>query len=246
MNLKETQKLVKDLILFDNVWQKRNKIKSIPKKTLQKIATYRDLVRNSLLSVISNIYPNTKKILANQWESLLGQYLELYPPGSPILNKAGEHFPEFISRQKIILKRYPFLHELARYEWIELEIYEAENRNQKKNQRLLLNPIHNICLFEYPVHKIIERIENKKALGKVKKQKTNILIYRDPKDLTVRFFELSDATLLYIELLKREYTNEKITKCLSDYFKIKKEDYKQFRSVVNNLVKKLTKNRILI
>ena len=41
-NLKKTQKIIKDLILFDSAWNKRGKVKDLSKATLEEIKTYRE------------------------------------------------------------------------------------------------------------------------------------------------------------------------------------------------------------
>lgn len=252
--LRKTQKVIKDLILFDSVWKKRNKIqlaKKLQKKTIKRIAVYRDLVKSSFSSLISNIYPHTKRFFNKKWNELLSKYIETYPPSSPILNKAAEHLPKYLSKRKDILKKYPFIGELAHYEWLEVEIYErdgetAKRRRGGKNKGLILNPIHEICKFEYPIPEIIERLVDKRKIGKITKQPTNVLIYRDPKTLQVRFIELSDGALTYLQLLEMGFHSGFIPKFLTEHYQIEGSSLKGFHSELNKLVKTLKDKRILI
>lgn len=245
MSLKKTQKTIKDLILFDSAWKNRNKVKDLSKKAIQKIEIYRNLVKNSFSDISANIYPVTYKLLSKNWNSLLSDYIEKYPPSSPILNKAVEHFSEYLSFRKDILKKYPFIVELVFYEWLEVEIYEKEG-GKEKNKILSLNPIHEICTFQYPIPSIVELIENKRLLKKVCKQKTNVIIYRDPKDFSVRFFELSSSSLTFIELLKSGFPLEMAIYLLSNAFQIDERNYKNFEKEAMKLVRTLKKSRILI
>ena len=244
-NLKKTQKIIKDLILFNSVWNKRNKIKSLSKSTLERIKIYRELVRNSFCDISINIYPVTYKLLSKSWDALLSDYLEKYPPGSPILNKAVENLSVYLSGRKDILKKYPFISELAHYEWLEVEIYEREG-GVKKNKILSLNPIYEVCTFQYPIPEIVEMIENNKSLRKIYKQTTNVLIYRDPEDFSVRFFELSASSLAFIELLKSGFPIDMVIYFLANAYHVDESNYKNFEKEAMKLVKTLKKNRILI
>ena len=118
LSLEETLRIVKDLLLFESAWSSKSKIKKLNKHTQEKIKIYRRLVKNGLQEPLNNIYANTKTILKNKWSELLLKYIETFPPDSPILNRVAEHFPTFLSKQKNILKQYPFIAELARYEWL--------------------------------------------------------------------------------------------------------------------------------
>ena len=252
MNLKKTQKIIKDLILFDSVWNKRNKVKDLSKVTIEEIKTYRELVRNSFCDVSINIYPFTYKLLKKDWSKLLSDYLEKYPPASPVLNKVVEQLPEYLSHRKDTLKKYPFISEVSRYEWLEVEIYEKgnvegekEGKGEKKKS-LSLNPIHEVCTFQYAIPEIVETIEDEKPLGKIYKQKTIVLVYRDPKDFSVRFFELSTSTLAFVELLKSGFSIDMVIYFLANAYKIDEKNYKSFEKEAMKLVNVLKKSRILV
>ena len=244
-SLKRIQKIIKDLILFDSVWNKRSKVKGLSKLTIERIKIYRELVKNSFYDISTNIYPFTYKLLSKSWDKLLSDYLEKYPPSSPILNKVIEHLPEYLSARKDILKKYPFISELAHYEWLEVEIYEREG-SSGKSKILSLNPVHEICTFQYPIPEIVEMIENNQTLGKIYKQKTNVLVYRDPKDFSVRFFELSTSTLAFVELLKTGFSIDMVIYFLANAYQVDESGYKAFEKEAMKLVSLLKKSRILV
>ena len=247
LNLQQTQKTIKDLILFDSAWAKRKKIKILSKTAIERIGLYRELVYNSFYDLLTSIYPNTYELLKKDWGNLLHQYIEAYPPKSPILNKVGEYFPVFLQNQKSILNKYQFISELAKYEWVELEVYEKEVSDLKLNPKILsLNPAHIVCKFEYPIVDVVELIKNKKSLSDIQKKETNIFIYRDPKDLSVRFFELSSSTLQYVELLDWGFTHNIAIEMLRDTYEIEEAYFKDFQKQANELQKVLKKNRIIL
>jgi len=245
MNLKKTQKTIKDLILFNSAWKNRSKIKNLSKATIERIKIYRELVRSSFHGMSINIYPYTYKLLSKNWNPLLSDFVEKYPPSSPILNKVVEYLPAYLFTRKDLLKKYPFISELARYEWLEVEIYEREGE-MKKNKILSLNPVHEICTFNYAIPEIVEMIENEQPLGTIYKQKANVLIYRDPKDFSVRFFELSASTLAFIELLKSGFSIDMVIYFLANAYQIDEKSYKSFEKEAMKLVSLLEKSRILV
>lgn len=249
-NLKQTEIKVKDLLLFDSLWHNRKATKGFSKKTLERLKIYKVLIQNRFHDVFTSIYPKTSLIFKNKWDKLISQYFEVYPPSSPILNRIAKDLPKYLSTRKKSLKKYPFVHELALYEWLELEIYEQEAEKQTnketKKKSFELNPIHKICNFKYPIPEIIEKIGNKKILSKIQEQPTNVIIYREPKTLQVRFFELSAPSFAYLQLLQLGFHHDAITQLLMNSYRISKENYKKFNKQVKDFVKGLVRNRILI
>ena len=244
---KQTLETVKDLILFDSKWEKRSKSKEankIPKKAIERIKVYRDLVHNSFYELITKIYPFTKELLKKDWKKLISEYIEECPPRSPILNKVAEPFPQFISRKKKLLSKYPFIAELALYEWLELDVSDKEY--DLVHNKGSLNPANEICRFSFPIPEIIDLIKRKKSVSNIGPKSTCILIYRDPKTFDSRFFELSEGALGYVELLKTGLMHEMIVLGMSDFYKISAKDFSKFEKNISMLVKELKKNRIIV
>lgn len=249
-NLKEMERIVKDLLLFNSSWQKKALLKGFSKKTLSRLNVYKDLIKNRFHDAFCSIYPKTSLIFKNKWDKLISQYFEKYPPSSPLLNRIAKDLPAYLLTQTKILKKYPFIHELALYEWLELEIYEKTgepgNRRSWDKNDLVLNPIHELCTFNYPIPEIVEKMENKKTLGKIQEKPTNVIIYRDPKTQQVRFFELSAPSFAYIQLLQLGFPYDAITQLLMNSYGIPEENYKEFNKQVKDFVKGLVRNRILV
>lgn len=246
--LKKTLSTVKDLLLFDSSWKKRKshkEVKKLPKKAVERILIYRELIQSSIFDLISRIYPYTLELIKKDKEKLLPLYLEQFPPKSPILNKVAENFPLFIANQKQVIKKYPFIYELATYEWLELEVADREDSEDKPISNTL-NPIHEICRFKYNIPEIIELIKNNKPVNKISPKQTSILIYRNPKTLEVKFFQLSPASLGYIELLTQGFNDDFITMILSEVFKVDENRFDEFRKEIGKFVKELKRNKIIL
>lgn len=247
-DLKRTEQVIKDLILFDHSWKKKKQLSkeiNLTNKSLKRLEIYRGLVRNSFFDLFSRIYPYSKKLIGKDWDRLLPEYFEFFPPKSPILNKIAMNFPLFLSHQEKILNKYPFIQELAMYEWLELEIADRENP-RKSTSKNILNPVHVLFSSNYPVNKIIEYIDNNIDPNTLEPVETHIIIYRDPKTYQVRFFELSKASLAYIELLKQGFDNTSIVDALSIAYGINPKDFSKFKKQIDTFVKALKKNKIIL
>lgn len=244
--LEKTERAVKNLILFDSAWKKRAQYKFIPKHTIERIKIYRELVWNTLSDVVEGIYPYTNKLLLTHWNKLLKQYLEFSPPSSPILYMVGKDFPAFLNTKSTLKKKYPFLYELALYEWLELEILEKEISLEKRKTGLNINPASIICNFEYNIPALIKSIEINKIPLKIKKEPTSIIIYRDPKTFSVRFFELSQAIRLFLELLKIDNDLELIIDTIIEHYKIEERKQKDFKKNLKEIINILKKNKIIL
>ncbi len=246
-DLKQTLKTVKDLILFESKWKKRTKDKSakkLPQKAIKRLEVYRELVWNSFDQLITKIYPYTYILLKKNWGHLLKDYIEKYPPRSPILNKVAENFPEYLSKQKSIITKYPFIYELALYEWLELEIVERDIAGDFRKGEL--NPIHEICDFYYDIPEIIEEIKSTNKIKKVAPKKTNILIYRDLKTKEAKFFALSPASRAYIEAYKQGLNDDFITITLSEIFNVSEDKFDEFRKQIGKFNKLLKEKNIIL
>lgn len=247
-DLKKTLRTVKNLLLFDSAWNKRGKhkeVKKLPKKAVERISIYRELIQSSIFDLISRIYPYTLELIKKDKEKLLPLYLEQFPPKSPILNKVAEDFPLFIVSQKQLIKKYPFIYELATYEWLELEVADRENLENEIVPNTL-NPIHEICRFKYDIPAIVELIKSNKSINKISPKQTSILIYRNPDTLEVKFFQLSPASLGYIELLTQGFNDDFITMILSEVFKVNENRFDEFRKEIGKFVKELKKKKIIL
>jgi len=245
-DLKKTEEAIKDLILFDSSWKNKKLTGQFPQKVLQRLKIYKELVKNSFDSLFTSIYPHTYKLIKKDWTNIYKKYLKECPPDSPMLNRVAKKLPKFLSKQTDVLKKYPFISELAQFEWLEVEVYEREETNGKRKSIEQLNPIHEIYKFEYPITKIVNMIDKKQLVKNIKKENLNLIIYRDPKDLKVRLFELAPGTLAYIELLKRGLTHNEAIDILIDFFKINNQDKNTFKKNMGNLKKTLKQNQIIV
>ncbi len=179
------------------------------------VRLYANLIKTGRHDLMQSIYPGCKKILSRSWTKLVDQYFETCPPGHYNLNRAAQGFSEFLKlHTPELVTRHGFLPELADYEWVELEIMESDVVVQRginlqldspeKFQKYgpILNSVLIVRNYNYPITKLVDWLRDDVRLPRrVKKDKINLAIYRDPEELNARFLELGELAAKMIEIL---------------------------------------------
>ncbi len=173
----------------------------------RRMAIYRDLFFSNQLSFITNTFPVMTELLGEQRvEKMVRGFFAKHPNHSPYFREIPRVFLEYLETIPTP-EDLPFLHQLARYEWLELHLMVHEdpqlpdytitqNNDKLLNQPLLLNPLLFIEHYNWPVQHIsLENIE------RISAQETFIILYRDTSH-TVRFFTVNALTALFWDILK--------------------------------------------
>jgi hypothetical protein len=177
------------------------------------VKLYAGLMNFGHNDVMLSIYPGCAKLLDEKWEDVVDHYLEKYPPEHFNLNQLARRFPEYLTRYgERHLKRFPYLAELADYEWIELELMEADRPVQVNGFQSLTTPEHfenlapvvNQVLvvreYQYPITSVVDHLEDDCCLPRdVEPAKTFVAIYRDPDSNLCRFLEVGDSAAQIIK-----------------------------------------------
>lgn len=181
----------------------------------ERVSIYRNLVLATIDDVLTSLYPYTKPFFESNWDEFLALFLASYPPQHYRVFALGESLREFLQENKTpwihkIVKRNPFLPDLAWYEWREVAI--ANQKTETINvsdldvtvafldsQKLLSfipawNPILAVDTLNYYIPEIIEQLKNKQTLTDIKPAETIVIQYRELNTNRVRFFILNAFT----------------------------------------------------
>lgn len=190
------------------------------------ISLYADLMMIGQMNLMESIYPACQRIIPD-FESHVYKYMEECPPSHFNLNQAAKGFSTYLSNNcPALLKKYPFLSELADYEWLELEVMEADvewplHTHVVLNDPALfsvykpvLNPTMQLRNYKYPISEIVDTLidnsdsdsdDNAHNLVKsVKKKAVTLAIFREPKSHEVKFLQLGEITRFAIEQIVAE------------------------------------------
>ncbi|MBS1993921.1 MAG: putative DNA-binding domain-containing protein [Cyanobacteria bacterium SZAS LIN-3] len=182
------------------------------------VKLYSSLIEIGRMDLMSSIYPVLKKLVGKQFKPLVLDYYEQLPPNHYNLNQAASRFSSYLLSVEKLLARYPFISELADYEWIELAVLEhtgasacdvglAEGADADPERFAALAPVLNqafICRrYKYAIPQLVQQINDDEKLPRRFKQvPTYVVVYRDPETLDARFLEVGEISLALLEKLQ--------------------------------------------
>jgi hypothetical protein len=166
----------------------------------RRMAIYRELFFNNLKSLLSNMFPVLQKIHSDQhWNRLVRRFMQAHRAQTPYFLQLPSEFLDFLQNEyEPDGKDFPFLVELAHYEYIELALSISEEGNTLEGvdpdgDLLASVPVKSalawVYAYQYPVHRIsTEFLPDAPADLPV-----YLAVYRDPHD-KVGFLELNAVT----------------------------------------------------
>ena len=166
----------------------------------RRMAIYRSLFFNNLKNLLSNMFPVLKKLHnPDAWSTLIRQFMIDHRATTPYFLQLPREFLEFLQDEyEVQDDDFPFLLELAHYEYIELALSISEASNDMTgvdpDGDLLANiPVKSelawAFAYQYPVHRITIDYQPE-APGEVP---TYLAVYRSSDD-KVGFLELNPMT----------------------------------------------------
>ncbi len=194
---------------------------------------YEELLFASVEDTLSSLFPVTYHFLKPEWNSLVEKYRRQFPNRSFQLYHVAQDFPEFVQGLSGYMKKYPFLWDLALYEWLEIEVLNQEDDPLPSDLQPgfpaepsmlsvfmpVLNPIRRQHTFQYPIPAILTEASRREEVGQgfdaftldgqpVQPIETTMLIYRDPETFKARFFNLTPLTGALIEVMAEHQSYE--------------------------------------
>lgn len=183
----------------------------------QRIAMYRELFFNNIDSFLRSNFPVLRAILDDrQWFELAQDFFSRHVCKSPYFSEIPEEFLDFLQNERNHPDDFPFLVELAHYEWVEMAVSIAKEEIAFKHwhwdnllgQNIRLSPLAWPLAYQYPVHKIASTFLPEQAPA----QPTFLIVYRNQDD-DVNFLEITPMTYRLLEILQ-ENENRVAEDCL--------------------------------
>ncbi|MDD1621515.1 MAG: putative DNA-binding domain-containing protein [Methylococcaceae bacterium] len=173
----------------------------------RRMAMYRELFFNNIDSFLSSNFPVLRKILNDeQWLELAGDFFAEHRCQTPHFSEIAEEFLAYLQNRKNA-DDYPFLLELAHYEWVELAlaIARAEPRLGDTafaadilGREIALSPLAWPLAYQYPV----QRIAPDFLPLMPPEQATYLIVYRD-RDDNVHFMQSTAITFRLLQILEQ-------------------------------------------
>jgi hypothetical protein len=173
----------------------------------QRIETYRELFFNNIGSFLSSNFPVLRKILnEQQWFELVQDFYKKHACTTPYFSEIPEEFLYYLQNERENSSDYPFLLELAHYEWVEMalsiEQQEIEANREEfienlSEQNISLSPLAWPLVYAFPVQQISPAFLPESA----PQEPTYLLVYRNISD-QVNFIQIPPITFRLLQILQ--------------------------------------------
>ena len=166
---------------------------------------YNELFYNNVEGFMSSTFPVLRSLYNDDnWHELMRDYFEHHKAHTPLFPEMPREFLKYLeSERQEQDDDFPFMNELAHYEWVELALSVADQEvnidnssTDASNDCLSLSPLAWPLSYQYPVHQISPDY----IPEQVGESPTFIIAYRD-KDDEVQFLEINPVTAHLLHLV---------------------------------------------
>lgn len=187
----------------------------------ERMQMYRELFFNNVESFLSSNFPVLHTLLAQQqWQQLVQDFFENHPCTTPYFSEIPEEFMLYLqSERPPNADDYPFMLELAHYEWVEMALSISQETQPQTppvsplqlTQKISLSPLTWLLAYQYPVH----RISPDYLPSEAPEQPSYLAVYRNAED-NVKFIELAPMSFHLLQTLQNQQHAISIKQFLSE------------------------------
>ena len=174
----------------------------------RRMGIYRELFFNNLYKLISSTFPVLKRLYAkDDWRALVREFMVRHEAQTPYFLEIPREFLLFLEREHVATEKdYPFLLELAHYEWAELALSvspEQDDMSRIDADGDLLEgvPVKSVLAwslqYRFPVHRISPTFKPESP----GEQPTFLAVWRKPDD-ELGFMELNPVSARLLGLVE--------------------------------------------
>ncbi len=175
----------------------------------RRMAIYRELFFNNIRNLLSNMFPVLKKLhTTDKWEGMIRQFMQKHRAETPYFLQLPQEFLDFLQNEYELQDNdFPFLMELAHYEYIELALSISEDSNDLTGVDpagdLLANvPVKSMLAWAYSYQYPVHRISPDNLPTEPSEQPVYLAVYRREND-KVNFLELNPITARLLEAIEK-------------------------------------------
>lgn len=170
----------------------------------ERLQVYRELFFSNISQLLSGAFPVIRQILSDAaWQCLVRDFYTEHRSQTPLFPWVAGEFVEYLWHERQCGDDFPFLAELAHYEWSESALLHEEKPSSeeltrnKKSDKPSLSPWCWPLMYRFPVHRIgVDYLPQQAESVPV-----CLLMYRNAND-EVKFIESNPATFHLLQLLE--------------------------------------------
>ena len=173
----------------------------------KRMDTYRELFFNNVDSFLGSNFPVLRAIHTDpQWFELAQDFFSKHPSQSPYFSEIPEEFLDYLTNERNNPNDYPFLLELAHYEWVEMALSISKEHTLPVDDAFIADLLHqSIAIsalawplaYQYPVQQISPTF----IPESVPEQATYLVVYRDGND-EVHFIQINAMTFRLLQIIQ--------------------------------------------
>ncbi len=166
---------------------------------------YEELLFNNICGFIDACFPVAKSLFAEKrWRAMCRGFFRDWQSHTPYFSKIPEQFVQYIKANHAELKLPAYLPDLLHYEWLELAVDTAKDKNSNRanSLRLMLNSSVRYARYDWPVHRISSTYRPRKP------HNTFLLLHRNT-EFEVKFLEINEITAQLLDILAAGATSAK-------------------------------------
>ena len=176
----------------------------------RRMQVYNELFYNNVEGFMSSSYPILRQILDDaSWHALIRNYFHTHRAKTPLFPEMPREFLTYLQHEREASEYdYPFMLELAHYEWAELALSIADQKTDGSSIDIegdllaglpVLSSLAWPLVYQWPVHKIgPDFLPNEKPAAM-----TYLLLYRDMDD-EIHFMELNPVTARLLQMIQEQ------------------------------------------
>jgi len=188
----------------------------------RRMAIYRSLFFNNLYNLLGTFFPVLRKISSDdQWRHLIREFMKIHRAKTPYFLELPEEFLEFLQKEyRTLDEDYPFLTELAHYEYADLALRVSQDENDLTDidpagDLLKCVPVKSVLTWAFAYHFPVHRISKDFLPTEATEQPAYLAIYRRSDD-KVRFLELNAVTAALLDAVENNQAGLNGEKLLRD------------------------------
>ncbi len=174
----------------------------------RRMKIYNDLLYNNVEDFMSSSFPVLREITADdKWHRMIRDYFEHHHASTPLFQEMPREFLKYLETERETAQDdYPFMLELAHYEWVELalsildqniDMTHVDAEGDLLSGIPVLSPLAWPLSYQYAVHKIGPDYLPEEH------EPTYVIVYRNNQD-DVHFIEINLVTAHLLQLISEE------------------------------------------
>ena len=174
----------------------------------RRMRIYRELFFNNLRNLLGTFFPVIRKIVSDeQWCHIIREFMKIHRAKTPYFLQLPEEFLAFLQDSyRALDEEYPFITELAHYEYADLALRVSTEENDRSGVNsdgdLRADvPVKSVLAWAFAYHYPVHRISKDYLPTEATEQPTYLAIFRQSDD-KVGFLELNAVSAALLDAVE--------------------------------------------